>query len=266
MNLFYSILKNSARLVIKHPRLIIPKLIEAFFLSIAILALVGVFNAVFIEHANPFDYIDIVIFWGIYLVIIWLLHVLTNGTYPQMAESLYLKNKISLMEAYQKAGRKALILIPSVLIEYVIIIIIAVIISVPVAWFWITKNIELFYIGLFLLAIAIFILAVFFYLLYPVAILEKKGIVNIIARTITLSRSNLKDVSKAMAITFLTSLISMVAALGIERYTTEELIAFQGVAILLFVISRFINTLVATYQTVLNQSFYLEYERKLVLE
>jgi len=102
--------------------------------------------------------------------------------------------------------------------------------------------------------------------LYPVAILEKKGIVNIIARTITLSRSNLKDVSKAMAITFLTSLISMVAALGIERYTTEELIAFQGVAILLFVISRFINTLVATYQTVLNQSFYLEYERKLVLE
>ncbi len=253
------LLKDSLKLLRTKPKVFIPKFVTTALYTICILVLMKI-TLELNEFATGFTFVDratIIQLAGyalmtlIALIFVYFIDLLTYAMYPSIVSDYHNKKKISLRKALRKALGSWLVLI----VLGIAISVMAFFIIIPFAIFM-TLVRENLYLMLFLLLLALAITLVFAMLVFfviPVAVIEKKGFTKTFRDSFKLSfkhRWNVLGIN--LVFLFLTLLTLAVGMLS----------GFQGsagyLAIVLFVLARFVQATIYTYISVINPYFYVK--------
>lgn len=256
MSRFAETLKSSLEIFLKHPRLIIPKLIVALLYSFTILATTGLLeNAIADPSLSLLT--QTVLLLG-FVIAIGLVDIVASATYPFMVGDARSGKKVSVIGALARVfSRPRKILVPAIIVEMGLVLALF-LLSLPLS-FMIAAESD--YTLAFTLVYAAVVLAVvfLFYSLYPVLAYEKgSSVVGSLKRTIEISIRNKPEVGKATAVSLLLSLLSIAIAFTIEFFPQNEGTPLFWLA---FIIIRFLTAYVYSYLYVLNPVFYLEYAK-----
>ena len=257
-NLFV-VLTDSFTTILKKPKLFLPKLFIAVLYSIQILFLPSLTLASI--NSPTIELLNQLIFWIVYLFFVIIIDTLVSAMYPFLIKDFFEKKEIFFQSALKKAFKKFFVIVPTILLIEFLFLGVIFVLSIPLTIFFISNN----FFGVVILGIVIllsvFLFAVFFYMIYPVVTLEKTNIFSSIKRSISISKKNFFNVSKVTIISYAISLLSIILAFAIELFNSNEQMIGSFLALLLFIVIRFVTALFATYQYVLNPVFYLEYEK-----
>ncbi|VVC00295.1 Uncharacterised protein [uncultured archaeon] len=257
MGKFFSAVRESIGLFSDNPKLVLPKLIVAFLYSFVFVLSAGFFLDVFQDPEGTS------LLTGIFLLAVeslfMLVDLFVNIMFPFMVKQHRSGSGISLRGAFNEALKGFL---PAAIPVISIFVALAV-----AAVCWTSVFMVLLYDGSPLLggmnALLLFgpvalmiVAAVFaFYLVIPVSTIERKGFFGSLSRSLSISLSNWKDVSKATVFSFAVSGVSMLLALAINLVSPEDGLVFWAA----FIIVRFLTAYIFTYIYVLNPVFYFSY-------
>jgi len=260
MSRFTKTLADAFLTLKKCPKLFLPKLLIAFFYSLPMLALPGLTLDVLADPVPDPEIAVALIGWLGFILIVALVDIFINALYPVMVRQFYSKGRVSFVPAFGEAKNKFLVVLPSVLAVESLGFIAAFLLALPLAFFTVAGDAFLQGISVLAMLAVFFAMVVLFFMLYPVATLEQRGIIGTIKRTLSLSRKNFWDVAKASSVSFGISLVSFALAFGIKLAGTAN--PAGGIVIfLLFVLVRFLTAVLSAYQYVLNPVFYMQYAR-----
>lgn len=243
------ILKDSFELLKKEPKLFLPKLLIAILYGILIIFQAQIllqFVTIFSGEmtTQQIQQIIQILFFSIILLIsnilVYLLDTLITATYPALVKQF--PKKISFKKAIKESKNNYLKAIISSIILLTITMIISTLITIP---FILTNqtnpNIQI------IISLSVgFVIVFLFYLLFPVLMLEKKGIIYSIKKSITMSFKNKKNI---LALSLLPLTITLTKLL-LAIFITHPL------ALILFILLVIITALLHTYSTVATQTTY----------
>lgn len=254
---FLDFLKEAFSVLKKNPKLFTPKLLVAavYGVSLVLAALItkqffpllmeiqeqglSTETAAIINQATPFLFFAI--FWSFFSL---LLDIFVNAMYPSLVSDFKSNKPISLIKAVKKAKNRSLVVIPAALI-------ITFCVFTPLVFLteysFLLKNYLLSIIAGFALLIAMLLFIALFYFVYPVLVLERVSVFNGLKKSLSLSKKNTSIALKASVFPFIVSLFNFYLAFDI----------FNPVNFALFVFSRFLVAVLATYHVVLNPLLYL---------
>ncbi len=299
MALLMKSLNDSFLLLLKKPKLFLPKILLAIIWGIQMLWMASITNRlipvindqVLLASIVPGLFAEM-IFLIIYFLIALIIDTFVNGMYSSLVDDFVKKKEIAIVPAFFSSLKKANVLLPAVFIS---IIITTAIIALPTFlfdFFLLSNNL----IGMILtgaiLIVLTFGLIVLFYLMYPVAVIDGKGmgelvrsakkqctkyfpkknnwffdnallliiflflffkeIAQVFFSSISLAGKNIGKISFASLVQFLISLGSVILAF----FSSNP--AFFA----LFWVGRLIVVLMATYSIVLNPMVYEHLEKK----
>ena len=257
---FIDAIVTSFHLLKKEPKLFIPKFIIAALYGLIMLLTIDVMLSLtdFTLVQDPMqaslyatEMLPYVVILFIFSIFALVFDTFINSMYPTMVDDFYKKNKISFKDAVKSAFSRSLTVIPSIFA----VLFIFIIVSLPfIIWMSISilsNDIIGIIISATLLLIAEIVTTIIFYLIYPISMLEKKGIWGTLGKSFSLSKANFKDISKASVFQMILSLASLILAAVADR--PEFLF--------LFIVSRFLTALIATYIIVLNPVMYMEIKK-----
>ncbi len=259
MSKFLKTLKDSIITLKKSPKLFLPKIFIAFLYTLPILGVSTLAIETLMLPEPRFELIGWALFWLFYMFIVMILDVLANAMYPFMVNDFYSNKPISFRSAFKDSLKKFFVVIPAVLLIEAVTMLIVFLIAIPLSLSLLLRNFLLAGFFFLLFIVILFILFAMFFLLYPVATLEKKNFLTSIIRSISLAKQNVADISKATAIVFFISFITFALAFLIDLFSGPEFLFHQIVFWTIFISARLIVALLSTYQYVLNPVFYLEY-------
>lgn len=270
MSKFITTLKDSFKLLVKEPKLFLPKIAISllnipFYLFFAyyLIELEQVFLSPSISYSEFLYTIVIPIATVIlYALLVDLIdYILVNPMYVFLVKDFFDRKPISFVKALKGAVSKAVLIILSLIIITAISLIIWLPFLILYAVSLLIGNFLLTVISIILILIASFLIIVIFYLTYPVISLEKLGLFKSLRSIVKLSLKNKGDVSKATGIMFIFMFLSYIFGFIVEFLSSAELLIPQIIVLIVFVIFRLIMAIFMTYQYVLNPVFYLEYEK-----
>jgi len=242
---------SALRLLLRQPRLFLPKLVVAALFGMGMLLTARmVKDALSIEALSRqelYSLFSTAIFLLLYTLAAALVDIIVNAMYPVMVENYNEKKQVSLSKALLFAFSRAKTVIPADIAVLLLFALIVFPLNYLIVFFRSSGNALGFFVSALLLLFSVFVLVIGFYWLYPVATLEKAGIMGTLKRTVFLSRKNLKRVSIASVFPFVVSLINIFLAFF---YDNPAFLA-------LFVLMRFFTAVVYTYHLVLSPTLYL---------
>ncbi len=267
MSRFITVLAESFKLLLKKPKLFLPKILIAVVYGASMLLIAQLYlqlysidiTGIALKPISPETAMSILILMAlniILLVFAFLLDILINGMYPPMVDDYFAKRKISFTGAIKKSFGRFHILLSVTLLDLAVFIAVMGPLAVLFNFALLSNNYLIISVILLIIGALTFATIVIFYFLYPVAMLEKEGIISTILNSFKSSRRNLGTVSKAALIPFFFTIINFALAF------LQENLGF----LLLFVAMRLIVAAIATYHYVLNPVVYLEYEKKAVVK
>jgi len=253
---FIDAIVNSFNLLKKNPKLFLPKFLIAAVYGIMMLLTMDVMVSLteFTFMGPPSqaalyaaEMLPVVSMLFIFSLFALLLDTFINSMYPKMVDDFYKKNKISFTDAVKSAFSRSLIVIPSIFVALLIFMLVSMPFIFWMAFALVSNDIVGIILSGILLIMAELVTTIIFYLIYPVSMLEQKGIFGTLGKSFSLSKSNFKDISQASVFQLLLSLVSLFLAA----------VADKPEFLLLFIVSRFLTALIATYIIVLNPVMYM---------
>lgn len=251
---------DSFALLRKEPKFFLPKIFIAFLYSISMYLTANILVS-FVDIIQTSTVYEAVLYAQSMLGTMWLLLIfslfalildaLVNAMYPKLVEDFYSKKKISFIVALKSALGRAGVVLPSVFIALGI----STAASIPFI-FYLSFSIIAgdsfgMALSLLLILVAEFATTAVFYLVYPVSMLEKHNVQKTLRKSFSLCRADFSGISKASALQIILSIASFALAAASSNP------AFLA----LFVVSRVLTALIATYIIVLNQVVYIEMEK-----
>jgi hypothetical protein len=274
MSSFIKILKDSFNLLLEQPKLFVPKIIVSFlqvpfyillpyyFLSLYNMLLSGLVPSFEVLVGEYFIPLFAIFFFS--LLVDFIDFMVLNPMYSLMVHDFFSKKQVVFSKAFKVALKKS----PMIFAGMVSIILVMLAVLFPVFVFYFlalfSNNIFLILLSVFSVFAVSFLLLVVFYLAYPVLSLENLGFVQSMKAIVKLSLKNKRDVSKAAALMYLFSIVSLLLGFAIEFLSSQEFVFAQAVLGLFFIFTRLLLAVFSTYQYVLNPVFYIEKEKGLV--
>ncbi|MBI4210381.1 MAG: hypothetical protein HY544_02650 [Candidatus Diapherotrites archaeon] len=262
---FVGVLKDSLRIFLENPLLVVPKLVVAFLYSFAIVFVVKFMVDFFTSTDIAFrpiaasDYAALAL--ALFVLVVDLaalvLDTIVNLMLPLLVVQLRDRKALDFRAAFRAVSSdlwKSFVPIGLVL---------AVFAALTSAWALVYVLLFgyvpdagepeiLFLFGPWLLiALAV---AFMFYMLFPVSAIERLPVGGSLRRAFTLSVSNWRGVSKALAVSVFLSGLSFAIALALNFISEEHSLVFWAA----FIIVRFLTAYIATYMYVLSPVFYLD--------
>lgn len=248
------ILKDSFNLLKKEPKLFLPKLLIAIFYGTLIIFQAQIlinFTSLFSSEITieKLPLISELLFFSTIILffsfLVYILDTLITATYPSLVKQ-FPKN-VSFKKAINESKNNYAKAIISSVFLLVITTTITFLITMPlVLILTINPNTQL------IISMAIgFVIVFLFYLLFPILMLEKKGIIYSIKKSIKTSFKNKKNI---LALSFFPLLIT-ITKLALAIFITYPL------AFILFILLILITALLHTYSTIATQTTYFSLEK-----
>lgn len=253
---FIEILREAFFIIKKEPKLFLPKFFIAFLFGIEMIAFAFLLQSTpalekFFLHAAGFseqELIELIRIFPYYLIllvysfIVVIIDILINAMYPRMVKDFREGKKISFTSALESGLGAMKSLLPIILGISLIFTLLILLIS---PFF---QNLGFFFLVLIavLLILFYFALNVALYLIYPVSVLEKTGIIQTLKKSVLMAKYNLKNISLGSIFPMLLSFASFI--LSFYYYYP----AFFA----LFVLLRFLVAMIYTYHMVLDPTIY----------
>ncbi len=260
MTTLIEILKNSFIVLKKEPKLFLPKI----FLSLlwGTLLLYSVNLLVEIQKINSISSIEIqmnllnelyssILFLAVFSFVFFLLDTIINSAYPLMIQKYLKKESFSVFNSIKTVLQNFWKIILPVLIVFFVSLIVLIPFTVLLSFSFVQKDFILSGILALIVVVIVFAVTVLFYFIYPVAVIEKKGLISVI-NTIKKSKNNLKEASFG---TFIALILSVFSAFLAAFSETPEV---SIIALLIFFLLRIITAILATYSMVLNPLLYFK--------
>ncbi|MCX8158154.1 MAG: hypothetical protein N3D73_00640 [Candidatus Diapherotrites archaeon] len=248
------ILKDALLLLIKEPKLFIPKLLVSFLYSIVILVIPPLTISSF--STPSLELLKYVLFFMLFTILVAILDICINALYPFLVAEYFRLKKISFINAFHKLKERFVVAFFSpFLVEFFsMLIVIILAFSASAILFFLGKF--AFFLSLLISLLVIFVISIIFYFIYPVASLEKFNLFSAIKNSIDCSKKNIKLVSKLALFSVFLSLLTFLLSFTLElsHGTLEKTIFF-----LIFVILRFFIAIISTYIYVLSPVSYVKY-------
>ena len=252
-----AVFRESFNILKQEPKLFLPKLLLALLYGIGIvLATSLILDVLPIVASGEMDLqsarlitqsIPLVIAYFFYTVFVFATEVLINSMYPVMVRDFRAGKRVSFRTAFSFAAKRFFVV-------FLAMFAIELAIAVPFA---LVSTILLLNQNMIALGVAVaaflaisFLLILLFYTIYPVAVLQEKGFFSTLSKTISLGKSNIRELSIPAMIPFSLSLASFLLSIEVSN---------PGVLVL-FIIVRFLVAMVATYHMVLNPNIYFALE------
>jgi hypothetical protein len=246
-----SFFRDSLGLVVKEPRLFLPKLgiavlYGALMLQIARFSLQIIPVSVISVHWTALEAGQLLLesIGFLFLVLLVMIaDVWISSWYPKLVSDYRENRTLSFQKAVQESNARFRVVLPSVLgLELLIAFLLGIFLNA--ALFFLPSN--GFWFGVLSGTAIVFLVTVLLYPLLSVAVLEKKPVWGSIRRTLSLSRKNWRVFSLVSVLQFAVSLLNFLLAFLAEK---PEFLA-------LFWIFRIGLALIATYNATLNPSAY----------
>lgn len=258
MSKFNNTLKDSFQIFVQHPKFIIPKLVIVLLYSVVILLTVDIASSVLLEPDSdlliPLLINSIILLGG--TMLLSLLDLFIGSMYPFMVSQVKEKKELNLRESFNKALKKVRSTMPPLITIEILFLVITALISIPLS-FMIVNEAEYFLFFSIFYVIILLGMVFLFYLIYPIAALEKLSIKESLKKSISISMKNKGDIGKATILSFVLSGLSFGIAILMEFFPGGETILFW----LAFIIIRLLTAYVYSYLFVLNPVFYFNYAK-----
>lgn len=249
-----SVLKDSFLLLLKKPKLFLPKIFIAFLYSIVILSLPKIAIGSFQEPS--IGLLNSVIFAFLFVLFVSFADTCINAVFPFFVEDYFKRKDVSFLRAIALFRKRAFVAVASPLIAEIAAISLIVLLSFPVSFSIIYGNYVLAFFFMVLELAAIFSLAIIFFLVYPVASLGKSNVPASLEKSISLAWKNLGNIAKLAAFSFAISIITFIIPFAMEfSIGTFE----KGLFLLVFILLRLFVAVFATYQYIINPVYYVKY-------
>ncbi|MCX8190256.1 MAG: hypothetical protein N3F05_03465 [Candidatus Diapherotrites archaeon] len=253
-------MEEAFKLMLKEPKLFIPKIIVAIIYSIPLLwlAYLLVNNAALFDIMVKGEMPSIrelrsisEIFLQLMLIsaitfIAFVMDTLVNAMYPTLLRDYYKKKKLSLRSAFCGSLKNTFRILP---IGLALVLLVSLPISIAQMYF--AKASKSFFhtaiFGLFLTLLGSLFVVAIFYFVYPTIILDDKPVKYCLKKNFNLVKKNKGTVLSASLI----SLASAIVSLGFSFAAV-----LQPIFLLLFFLERLLVIVLFTYQNVLNQVVY----------
>ncbi len=254
------ILKDSFVVLKKEPKLFFPKiflsLLWGFILLYSMNLLVKMQEITLIESVE----LKAVLLEEIFPAAIFLLFLsfffflidsVINSAYPLMIQKYLKKQKFSVLNCIKQVLQNFFRIILPVLIAFFISFLILIPFTVFFSFSFVSGDSFLTLISGLVILLIVFLVTVLFYFIYPVAVIEKKGLASVFS-TVRKSFSNTKEASFG---TFIALILSLFSAFIASFSETAEITVL---ALIVFVLLRIITAVLATYAMVLNPMLYFK--------
>jgi len=252
---FLDVMSDSLGLLFSHPKLFLPKLAVAGLYGVSIAGTVFSTQRLLAVAAGELPAAEIN---GIFSLLLGLLafslfvllaDVVVGAMYSELARMFFSGKAISFVFALKAVRKRIFPIVGANLFAVVVSALLTVPFSLGISFALASGNAPLAWVFAGLSVAVIFALIVAFYLVGPVSVFEERGVFGIFSRGLEMSRKNLANVSKAAVLQMSLSLLSY----GFAWFLGDP------AALALFVLSRILTGVIATYIIVLNPVFYLEF-------
>jgi len=258
---FIGFLKDAFKLLLKEPKLFIPKILVAILYSIPMLlgAYVLLTNAQLIDEVLKSPMISqrqasgllslLIALLAIFFITLFafVVDILVNAMYPIIVDDFYKHKKISLWKAFASSWRNFFRIVP---IGFGILILVMMPLSIAAAHFGTIAS-NFFQLASAIAALSIIAalaIAAIFYFLYPTIMLENRPVASCLRRNFALVKNNKATVAGASLIALATDILS----LGLSFVSV-----FEPLVLFVFIGERLLVTILFTYNAILNQVIYL---------
>lgn len=257
---FLIFMKEAFKLMLKEPKLFLPKIFVAVIYSIPLLWLAQLLvnNAALFEVVVKGDtpsieefYAISALFWQLMLIavitlIAFVIDTLVNAMYPLLLREYYKKKKISLGNAFRNSLKNTFRIVP---IGLALVLLVSLPISIAQMQFAKASGsfLSTAILVVLLTLLGTLLIVAIFYFVYPTIVLEDKPVTECLKNNFKLVKKNKGTVLGAS----LVSLASAVVSLGFSLAAV-----FEPIFIVLFFIERLLVVVIFTYQNVLNQVVY----------
>lgn len=249
---FINFLGEAFQALRKNPKLFAPKIIVSAIYGVSL-----VLGAVAIKELLPLaatansgsisaEYIEalgalmplmlFMLFWFLFSLFV---DIFVNAMYPAMIKRVRERKRVSLKKAASAAKSRSLVVFPAV-----ILILTPMVVLMEVVLLFSQEHFMLSFLLLALLAALLY--GYVFYYIYPVLMLERVSVFSGLKRSVFISRKNPSVTIKASLLPFGVSLLDLYLAFDI----------FNPVNFILFVATRFLIAVIATYHMVLEPTLY----------
>lgn len=246
------IFKDSFKLLLKEPKLFLPKTIIAILYGIAIYfqAQILLELTTILATGNPVNYIPrlnellvIMVILLIYNIFIYVADIFATSLYPTMIKQLE-TGKVSLREAIKNSKKHFF----TMFISSTIPLILLTIITLPFSFIVLLNQEMSLIINIFSVFVIGYVFVMLFYFLYPVVMIGKKNSLKSIKQTIQLSLLHKKKVFLLSSIPFFVTILKTITAF----------LAEDPAFLFIFIILVLLTGMVYTYHMVINPYFYLK--------
>ena len=256
MSRFMITLRESLEVFSENPKLILPKLLVSFLYSIVFVLVAGLIVNLFKDPESA-SLVGTIALFALEVVFV-LVDIFVNLMFPHMVKQHRDKKKVSLRKSFRYVLSNLSAALPVLLIYLALIVLSLIWMGLFLILFYNGKPLEetLLSFAAPIIALAAFI-AFFFYLIFPIATLEKPRLLDSLKRSARLSISNWHDVAKALILSTVLSLASLALAFAVNIVPPESSAVFWAV----FVVVRFLTAYINTYLYVLSPVFYFNYAK-----
>ncbi|MDO8537498.1 MAG: hypothetical protein Q7S21_01305 [archaeon] len=259
MPTFFQSMKDALNALIKYPKLFIPKIFLAIIWGTLLLMVVDLFQKIALNPTN----VQVIESVGSQLpslilitLIVFLIDVFVNAMYPLMIADMFDHKKVSMLSSFKEVQKNSSDFLIPIIVSFIISMILILPFTLLFSFSIVSGNPVFIAIAALLSLISVFIISVVFYFIFPVIVLEKKGMQGV-WQTLRIGRKHFKEASFGTLITFIFSVLTAVIA------SFSGFASITGIAsIALFLFLRILTAIAAAYQIVLNPVLYLEYVRE----
>jgi len=260
MSSLIEILKNSFVVLKKEPKLFFPKIFLALLWGLLLLYSVDLLkrmqeiNSVVSLEEKTLLLNEILPASFLLLFFSFLFFVfdsVINSAYPLMIQKYLNKQSFSVFGSVKTVLADFWKIVVPVLAAFFVSILVIFPFTVMLSFFFVQQNFLLSFFSFLIIILLVFFVSVMFYFIYPVASIEKKGLISVF-NTIKKSKKNLKEASFG---TFIALILSVVSALIVSFSETTEITVL---ALIVFALLRIITAVLATYSMVLNPLLYFK--------
>jgi hypothetical protein len=197
--------------------------------------------------------------WAFFLFVLFVsvVDLLSYGMYARITGDFHSKIPVSLSRALNEAFRNigGLLLIGTLATLFVGIF--SVISLIFVGMYFLTQNYTFSVAALAVIAVAIVLFPIVFFLAVPIAIVEQRGAKSAILKSMSLGMKHKGPVVKTnflfLALLFITMIVVALTEFDIQNPVTLG-------AIILFIITRLFQAIIYTYISIINPALYLSIE------
>ncbi|MBN2014613.1 MAG: hypothetical protein JW778_05490 [Candidatus Altiarchaeota archaeon] len=268
MSVFH-VLRDSFNLLLKKPKIFLPNLFASSLYAFSELVLVKVSIDIMsmVQYSPVYPPMEdlrssLLVFLGVLLFfpVIGVIDLVTYSMYPAIVADYNSGGVVSLRKAFRDALSAWRVWLALGVIFLFFAFFVFVLIGIFAVVAFVLNNLLILFIGavLFIILVLLFMLVVFFVM--PVGVIEKSGIVESFRESFSLGLKHPGEVVFLNVFILVVVIAAFLAGnlMGVERISLEITL----LAVVLFLLVRFIQSIIYTYVCVVNPYFYVRVSRK----